>query len=246
MDQIELEHSHHPKKISDRLKANYEHGTLGDFVLGAVDGTITTFAIVSGVAGAGFTPGVAIVLGVANLIADGFSMAASGYLKARSDVQTLERYRSIEEKHILYAPEGEREEVRQIYENKGFEGEILEQIVETICSDPKRWVNAMLVDEYGLQLSPTDPRRAAVVTLVSFILIGFIPLAPLLFTDVLALNSIFIISATITGITFISIGAFQGWIGQTSKTYTAVETLAVGSAAALLAFGAGKLLGGLV
>lgn len=246
MNPIKLEHSHNPKKISDRLKAKYEHGTLGDFVLGAVDGTITTFAIVSGVAGAGFTPGVAIVLGVANLIADGFSMAASGYLKARSDVQMVERYRTIEEKHILYAPEGEREEVRQIYENKGFGGEILDQIVETICADPKRWVNTMLVDEYGLQLSPTNPIRAAYITLASFVLIGFIPLVPLLFTGMLALNIIFIVSAIMTAITFISIGAFQGWIGQTSKIRNSVETLAVGSAAALLAFGAGKLLGSIV
>jgi VIT1/CCC1 family predicted Fe2+/Mn2+ transporter len=57
---------------------------LGDLVYGAIDGIITTFAIVAGVAGAAMPRRVIIVLGVANLVADGFSMAASNYLSIRS------------------------------------------------------------------------------------------------------------------------------------------------------------------
>ena len=62
---------------------------IGDIVYGANDGIITTFAVISGAAGAGFSPLIIIVLGIANLIADGFSMGASKYLSLRSE-QSLE------------------------------------------------------------------------------------------------------------------------------------------------------------
>jgi VIT1/CCC1 family predicted Fe2+/Mn2+ transporter len=58
---------------------------LKDLVYGANDGTITTFAVVSGVAGASLDPRVVVILGVANLLADGFSMGASNFLAIRSD-----------------------------------------------------------------------------------------------------------------------------------------------------------------
>jgi VIT1/CCC1 family predicted Fe2+/Mn2+ transporter len=61
---------------------------LGDFVLGSVDGTITTFAIIAGIAGADLhnAPGISLILGFANVLADGFSMGASNFLKAKSEV----------------------------------------------------------------------------------------------------------------------------------------------------------------
>lgn len=58
---------------------------LGNLVYGANDGIITTFAVIAGASGAGFSSTVIIVLGIANLIADGFSMAASKYLSLKSE-----------------------------------------------------------------------------------------------------------------------------------------------------------------
>src|SRR5688572_1282842 len=58
---------------------------LGEFVYGAIDGTVTTFAVVAGAAGAGLSSSVIVILGFANLIADGFSMGASAYLSAKSE-----------------------------------------------------------------------------------------------------------------------------------------------------------------
>ena len=75
-------HHHTPEAISARLEAATEHSYLGDLVLGSVDGVVTTFAIVAGV---GLSVGVAIVPGLANVLADGFSMAVGSYLKARFD-----------------------------------------------------------------------------------------------------------------------------------------------------------------
>src|SRR5262245_3591490 len=121
---------HTPAAVAARLQENAQHSYLGDFVLGAVDGVVTTFAVVAGAAGAHFPPVVAIVLGLANLLADGFSMAVGNYLSRKSDRERVQRVRQSEQRHIEKFPEGEREEIRQIFSQKGFSGETLETIVQ--------------------------------------------------------------------------------------------------------------------
>jgi len=63
------------------------HKYLPEMVYGSIDGTVTTFAIISGVAGAGLSPAIVIILGVSNVLADGFSMASSNYLSVQSERQ---------------------------------------------------------------------------------------------------------------------------------------------------------------
>lgn len=74
---------------------------IGDLVFGANDGIITTFAVVSGVTGASLNPRVAIILGFANLLADGFAMGAGNYLGMRSQ-QQLEKHTTghVKEGHV--------------------------------------------------------------------------------------------------------------------------------------------------
>ncbi|MDA3807356.1 MAG: VIT1/CCC1 transporter family protein, partial [Thiomicrorhabdus sp.] len=74
-----LESEHRPEAIAERLKRPPQSQNISDAVLGGIDGCVTTFAVVSGAFGAGFSPAVALILGLANLIADGFSMAVSNY-----------------------------------------------------------------------------------------------------------------------------------------------------------------------
>ncbi|MCI0361700.1 MAG: VIT1/CCC1 transporter family protein, partial [Planctomycetaceae bacterium] len=164
MPSKQLQSEHTPEAIKHRIAAATQHSYLGDFVLGAVDGAITTFAIVAGSAGAGLSNGVVFVLGLANVLADGFSMAAGNYLRARSEQQLVARFRRMEEMHIDHIPDGEREEVRQIYRNKGFEGAALDNIVEVITQDRRQWVDTMLTEEWGLQLTPPTPWRAGLAT----------------------------------------------------------------------------------
>jgi len=240
--QLAAMHTH--EAIASRVGSAKEHSYVGDFVLGAVDGTVTTFAIVAGAAGAGMAPGVAIVLGLANVVADGFSMAVSNYLKSKADRQNVERFRGIEEMHIDEMPDAEREEIRQIFAAKGFEGELLEEVVKVITADRQRWVDTMLTDEWGLQLETPSPVRAALATFVAFICAGLVPLMPLLLTTLIAGQQMFIVSAILTAITFFSIGVAGGHVAGRPRFKAGIETLLIGGGAASLAYFVGAILRG--
>jgi vacuolar iron transporter family protein len=236
-----LVEEHNPHHIATRLSSAAAHSYLGDFVFGAIDGLVTTFAVVAGVAGAGLPTGIALVLGVANLLADGFSMAVGNYLRARSDEQAVEKARRIEEHHINLVPEGEREEVRQIFAKKGFDGEILNQIVEVITQDRKKWIDTMLVEEMGLRLDTPTPWKAGMVILLAFVGVGSVPLLPYLFTAIvwpgkLAPADLFFVSTVLTATGFFVVGYMRGLVLATHRVLSGLETLAVGGLAALLAY----------
>lgn len=236
----QLAEQHTDEAIAARIAGPSADDYAGDFVLGGVDGAVTTFAIVAGVAGASYGVTVAIVLGIANLLADGFSMAISNYLKARSDQMQLKKYRSLETMHIQRVPEREREEIRQIFAAKGFEGELLESVVDTICEDKRRWVDTMLVEEWGLRLQPPTPWKAGLVTFTGFCLAGSIPLLPLPFVQLgWSPNTIFLTSALLTGAAFILIGIFRAKVEQEGQLTAVTETLVTGGCAAAIAYGVG-------
>jgi VIT1/CCC1 family predicted Fe2+/Mn2+ transporter len=240
-----LRTEHTREAIARRLAATKSHSYLGDFVLGAVDGAVTTFAIVAGAAGAGLSNRVVLVLGVANVLADGLSMAAGNFLSARADQQELQRFRRLEESHIDQFPEGEREEIRQIFRSKGFAGEMLERVVQVITEDRQRWVNTMLTEEWGLQLVPPSPWRAALATLSAFVLAGLVPLSPILVRLDRRADQSFVVSAVLTGVTFFLIGVVRGRVADHRPLASGVETLLIGGSAAFVAFIVGWLLHGL-
>ena len=227
---------HTRSSIAARLSKGTGHSYLGDMVLGAVDGAVTTFAIVAGAAGAGLSNSIVVVLGIANVLADGFSMAAGNYLRTRSSQQELEKYRRLEEMHIEKVPEGEREEIRQIFAAKGFEGELLEGIVEHITGDRRRWINTMLTEEWGLQLDLPSATRSAWATFAAFVAAGAVPMLPaLLFLETSA-RTTFLASAIATGLAFLLIGIVRGRAVARNALMSGIETLAIGGTAAAVAF----------
>ena len=248
--QAEVENSqlvaeHTPERIRARLEAPQRHSYLRDFVYGAIDGTVTTFAVVSGVAGAGLSTGVIIILGMANLIGDGFSMAASNYLGTKTEEELRKRARRTEEYQISNYPEGEREEIRQIFASKGFSGTQLEDIVDVITSDRQRWVDTMMVEELRMPLEGPSALRAAATTFAAFVLVGLIPLAVFLF-NLAASEGVaqpYVVSMVLTGIAFFLVGAAKSWFVDESWYRAGAETLLIGGGAAALAYAAGAIFG---
>jgi VIT1/CCC1 family predicted Fe2+/Mn2+ transporter len=242
----DMQASHTPEAIQKRLVEGPNHSYLRDFVYGAVDGSVTTFAVVSGVAGADLPPGIIVVLGAANLIGDGFSMAAGNYLATRAEQAERRRARRTEEAHIAEYPEGEREEVRQIFARKGFTGADLERVVDVITSDKKQWVDTMIREELGLTTQGPSAARAALATFSSFLLIGLLPLLPFIWEAAGgAMARPFLLSAVTTCAAFFAVGALKGRFVAERWYLSGVETLAVGGSAAGLAYAVGWLLKGL-
>ena len=236
-----LEHGHSREEIAVRLAGTRGRGHLRDAVYGAIDGTVTTFAIVAGVVGADLSTAVILVLGLANVLADGFSMAAANYSGTKAELDDALRLRRVEERHIREVPEGEREELRQILAAKGLDGEILEAATDAIARDRKSWVDIMLVDEYGL--SPVDPHpmRAALATFAAFVAAGLIPLVPFLLTA----QDAFTWSTALTGLVFFGIGTLKSHWSLAPWWRSGLETLAIGGTAAAIAYGVGAALGSL-
>jgi vacuolar iron transporter family protein len=236
-----LEAEHRPEHIRSRLESSRQNSYLGDAVLGGIDGCVTTFAVVAGSTGAGFPPGVAIVLGLANLLADGFSMAASNYQAGKTERERIARARRHEERHIDLIPEGEREEIRQIYAAKGFESDALEHVVDTITRDRRLWVDTMLTEELGLPLETAHPLGKALNTFGAFIAVGLVPLLPFFMPGV-GPDATFAASCVMTAIAFFAVGSVKGHLLGMPRWRSGLGTLLVGGAAAILAYSAGAWL----
>lgn len=118
--ELELEHSHTREAIRARLARDPGISYLRDWIYGGMDGVITTFAVVAGVVGADLPSRVVLVLGLANLVADGFAMAAGNYSGTQAERDDYDRLLAVERKHIAVVPDGEREEIRQIFAGRAF------------------------------------------------------------------------------------------------------------------------------
>jgi VIT1/CCC1 family predicted Fe2+/Mn2+ transporter len=227
-----MEHEHSIEAIQKRLAAGPQQNYLRDWIYGGIDGSVTTFAVVTGVTGARLPAIVIVIMGFANLIADGFSMAASNFLGTKAEHDDFRRLESIEQRHIELDPEGEREEVRQIFAGKGFDGADLDRVVELITSDRERWVQTMLRDEYGLPQAARSPWLAAASTFSAFAICGFAPLIPFL----IGISHAIQLSIFLTGIVFFAIGSAKSRWSTASWWRSGLSTLFVGAVAALLAY----------
>lgn len=231
------DHDHSPQGIEKRIGTPPGRGVLRDAVYGAIDGAVTTFAIVAGVAGAGLSPFVIVALGIANVLADGFSMAAANYSGTKAELDNIRRLRRVEEQHIATNPEGERLEVREILALKGLSGDVLEEATQAITSDRENWIALMMEGEYGIGSIDPHPSKAAVTTFAAFLVAGFVPLIPFLIT----IENAFAISASMTMATFFIIGALKSRWSLNPWWRSAFETLAIGGMAAGIAFFVGTL-----
>jgi VIT1/CCC1 family predicted Fe2+/Mn2+ transporter len=237
-----LEHSHSHKAIHDRIHSANKNSYVSDWILGGIDGAVTTFAIVAGVVGAAMEWQVIIILGLANLLADGFSMAASNYSAVKSDADDVKRLWAMEQEHIRHVPEGEREEVRQILIAKGLEGRTLADAVDAICANEEVWIKTMLVEEFGVLPESRDPIKAGLATFSAFSICGAVPLVPYVFD----ISNAFAWAVGATGVVFLVIGAAKSMWALSPWWRSGLETFVIGMAAAGVSYAVGYWLKGLI
>ena len=221
---------------------------IGPFVYGGLDGVVTTFAVVSGVAGAALSSGVLLVLGLANLFADGVSMAVGAYLSAKSEREYYEREHKTEAWEIAHFPEGEREELYQMHRADGYSDSDARTLVEIQTRRPETWATAMMVSEHGILPSETNPIARGLVTFLAFILAGAVPL--IAYIAGLAVpgtgSFAFGTSIALSALTLFGLGAARVLVTERNALRSGLEMLGVGGLAAGVAYAVGFLLQGLV
>jgi vacuolar iron transporter family protein len=218
---------------------------IGDYVFGALDGIITTFAVVSGVQGAQLSNSIVLILGFANLLGDGISMAVGSFLSAKSEIEYQKRERKREELEIINDPKSEIAEIREIYSRKGFTGKDLDRAVEIITSDKKIWLDTMMLEELNLIKDDKTPLKSSIATFIAFVIAGFIPLLAFVLAQFFEINNLFLVSIVLTGLTLFSVGAAKTYVTKSNWIKSGFEMLVVGGLAAGVAYFIGFFLKGM-
>lgn len=215
-------------------------------VYGGLDGIITTFAVVAGVAGAALSPSIVLILGFANLIADGLSMAIGDFLstKAEQEYNRAERERELWE--VRHYPEGEKKEMVELYVEKGIDLKDAETVVDILSTKDEAWVDIMMAEELGIIEDDESPIKNAFVTFFSFLVFGFIPvMAYVAARFIPGMENTFLLAGVLTGVTLFLLGALKVKVTGMSWWKSGLEMLLVGGIAAGAAYGIGVLLSGL-
>jgi VIT1/CCC1 family predicted Fe2+/Mn2+ transporter len=212
---------------------------LSDIILGGQDGLVNVLGVILGVAAATHDPRIVLVAGLAAAFAESVSMGAVAYTSTLADADFYESERAREFRHINEVPHLEKDEIREIYAQKGFKGELLDRIVATITADEDVWVAVMMNEEH--QLTPTDRRhalRAALIVGFSAIVGSLIPLVPFIFLPV---DPGMIVAVVITALVLFIVGAYKArkTVGHPGKS--GLEMALIGTLSALVGYVVGAL-----
>src|SRR2546422_5626737 len=218
---------------------------VGDLVVRAMHGRFTAFAGVAAATGASQRASVVLIIGIANLFASGVSMALGNYLGTKSEEEFREKHRRREEYETERFPELEKEEVRKIFADKGFQGEDLERAVEIITSNKQIWVETMMRDELRISPEKRSPWLSGLVMLIAFILAGSVPLIPYLisffepsFRTLAPSSSVVMTFAAIFGV-----GTARSLVTGRRWWIAGMEMAVIGVIASLIAYVVGRFLG---
>lgn len=221
----------HNEKIHEGERGAY----IGDLVYGANDGIVTTFAVISGAAGAALSSGVVVILGLANLIADGISMGLSSYLSLRSRLEFERRERTREEMEIEKFPDHEKEETKDIFQRWGVPETKANELVEIVAQDKKRWTDLMMREELSIvETEFSNPEKHGAVTSVAFTLAGALPLLPYLAGVPQELQ--LMVSVIATAISLFAVGAARTLVTGVGWFRSGMEMLLVGGLASFAAY----------
>lgn len=239
MDDLETRFAAHKR---DDTHGSRLGPVIHDIVYGAHDGIVTTFAVVAGTVGADLPGGIILVLGAANLFADGFSMGAGAYLSSRSAADQYARLRAEEAMEIETHPDMEREEVREAYAAKGFAGADLDRAVAIVTADKQRWIDAMMLEEHGLAAPEASGALVhGAATFIGFVLFGAVPLAPYVFGDVPEPSRFPAAIAAAAG-ALLLVGVTRSYVTRQRPVRGIAEILGIGAISTAIAYGVGVAL----
>lgn len=211
---------------------------VSDFVYGGIDGSVTTFAVVAGVEGASLPVSIVLIMGFANLLADGVSMAVGKYSSDKAEKERIQRIRRLEYKSIREKPQEEREEIEQILREHGFTGQALASATQVITKDKDVWVDIMMKHEFDVVEEAIYPWRSALTTFIAFNVIGLIPLLGYIFIPFYNFNTnvVFAFTTVFTMLALFIVGAVKTKFTDGRWWRGGLNTMLTGGIAASLAY----------
>jgi VIT1/CCC1 family predicted Fe2+/Mn2+ transporter len=229
------EFDHHNRK-----DPHQQASALSDIILGGQDGLVNVLGVILGVAAATGDTYIILVAGLAATFAESVSMGAVAYTSTIADADYYESEREREHRHIQEVPNLEREEIRSIYADKGFSGELLGRIVDTITASPEVWVAVMMSEE--LQLQPVDRRKAlrsAIIVGIAAIVGSLIPLVPFLFVPV---STGILLAIGFSALVLFIVGAVKARMTVGHPGKSGLEMAVIGTVSALVGYAVGAVL----
>ncbi len=229
------EHFHHTQTDPHKRASG-----LSDFILGAQDGLVNVLGVVLGIAAATNDVRVVLVAGLATTFAESISMGAVAFTTTLADADLYQSEREREYRHIIETPNLEIKEIRDIYASKGFKGELLDHIVDTITASQDVWVAVMMAEEH--QLAPVDRKtaiRAAWVVGLSAIIGSLVPIAPFMFLPVA--TSMWM-SVLVTALVLFAIGFYKARVTVGKPMKSGLEMAVIGTLSAMAGYLVGVLL----
>jgi vacuolar iron transporter family protein len=216
-------------------------GFVRNMVYGFNDGLTANFGLVMGVVGANVSNQLLLLAGLAGLMADALSMAASGFLAARSEQEVRQYHLTLEKAELELMPQEEREELVHFYTSKGLTRPEASTVADRLMQNPEAALTALSRDELGIDPeAPANPLREGIITGISTGLGAVIPLLPFMFIPGPA--------AIWTGVGISMVAHFL--VGASRAIFTGrpairsgFEMFAVGMGVALVTYLLGLLLG---
>lgn len=213
---------------------------LSDVILGGQDGLVNVLGVILGIAAATSDTYLVLVAGLAATFAESVSMGAVAYTSTLADADFYESERAREYRHIQDVPTLERGEIRKIYEEKGFRGDLLEHIVDTITTNKDVWVAVMMAEEH--QLAPVDRRtalRSALVVGLAAIVGSLIPLLPFV---LLPVGPSMLVAVALAAVTLFIVGVYKARMTVGHPGKSGLEMAVIGTVSALVGYLVGVLL----
>ncbi len=206
-----------------------------DVVIGMSDGLTVPFALAAGLSGAVDQTSLVVTAGLAEVVAGSIAMGLGGYLAARSDAEHYASEREREKREVREKPAAEIAEVAAIFQSYGLSPAESAPLVEALRARPEAWIDFMMRFELGLE--EPEPRRARVSALTiagAYVAGGLIPLSP--YFAVSSVRAAMPLSVAVTLLALAVFGYVKGTFTGAQPMRSAVQTVAIGSAAAAAAF----------
>jgi VIT1/CCC1 family predicted Fe2+/Mn2+ transporter len=212
-----------------------------DVVIGMSDGLTVPFALAAGLTGAIASTHIIVTAGLAEIAAGSIAMGLGGYLAAKSDAEHYAKEREREKREVAEIPHEEMREVSEVFQSYGLSESETRPIVEALRKQPKQWIDFMMRFELGLE--KPDPKRALMSALTiggAYAAGGFIPLAPYIFANNVAVALLISVAATLGAL--LIFGFVKGRFTGMRPVRSALQTAFIGSVAAGAAFLIAKMI----